>query len=100
MPPELSLFPYLFYLSKIYELVDTLILVLKRKPIIFLHAYHHCLVIPYTWFWATSNQPWSPPARPLSALGWTFLCPQALGFCLCRACAIRTISAWKPCGEV
>lgn len=58
MPPSLALLPYLFYVSKIYELLDTLILVLKRKDIIFLHAWHHCLVIPYTWFWATSNQPW------------------------------------------
>jgi hypothetical protein len=40
------------------QLLDTAILVLKQKNISFLHAWHHCLVIPYTWFWATSNQPW------------------------------------------
>ena len=38
MPARLVLFNYLFYLSKIYELLDTVILVLKRKEIIFLHV--------------------------------------------------------------
>jgi len=33
---------YIFYLSKYYEYGDTLFLVLKKKPLIFLHVYHHC----------------------------------------------------------
>jgi len=36
---------YLFYLSKFYELFDTVIIVLKKRPIIFLHVYHHIITI-------------------------------------------------------
>lgn len=32
---------YIFYLSKYYDFVDTLLLVLRKKPIGFLHMYHH-----------------------------------------------------------
>jgi len=32
---------YIFYLSKFYEFFDTVIIVLKQKPLIFLHVYHH-----------------------------------------------------------
>jgi len=32
---------YVFYLSKYYELLDTALLIVKKKPVIFLHAYHH-----------------------------------------------------------
>ncbi len=32
---------YIFYLSKYYDFVDTLLLVLRKKPLGFLHMYHH-----------------------------------------------------------
>jgi len=42
---------YIFYISKFLELFDTVILVLKKKPTIFLHVYHHAVMVYSTWFW-------------------------------------------------
>jgi fatty acid elongase 3 len=40
---------YIFYLSKIYEFLDTVIIVVKKNPITFLHVYHHCITLVLTW---------------------------------------------------
>ncbi|KAF2070079.1 hypothetical protein CYY_008605 [Polysphondylium violaceum] len=48
---------YIFYISKFYELLDTVIIVLKKKPLIFLHVYHHCVVVWLCWFFLYSG--WS-----------------------------------------
>ncbi|EGC31030.1 hypothetical protein DICPUDRAFT_40557 [Dictyostelium purpureum] len=42
---------YIFYLSKYYELVDTVILALKKRTVIFLHLFHHMAMVPVTWQW-------------------------------------------------
>jgi elongation of very long chain fatty acids protein 6 len=39
----------LFILSKIPELFDTLFIILRKKPLIFLHWYHHITVLLYCW---------------------------------------------------
>lgn len=39
----------LFVLSKIPELFDTAFLVLRKKPVLFLHWYHHITVLLYCW---------------------------------------------------
>lgn len=39
----------LFILSKIPELFDTVFIVLRKKPLIFLHWYHHVTVLVYCW---------------------------------------------------
>ncbi|KAM9980780.1 hypothetical protein ACTFIY_003083 [Dictyostelium cf. discoideum] len=46
---------YIFYISKFYELLDTVIIVLKKKPLIFLHVYHHCIVVWLCWFFLYSG---------------------------------------------
>uniref|UniRef100_A0A183U1T4 Elongation of very long chain fatty acids protein n=1 Tax=Toxocara canis TaxID=6265 RepID=A0A183U1T4_TOXCA len=38
----------LFAISKVAELGDTLFVVLRKKPLIFLHYYHHAAVLIYT----------------------------------------------------
>ncbi|GET87099.1 fatty acid elongase, putative [Leishmania tarentolae] len=38
-----------FNLSKIFELMDTVFLLLKRKPIPFIHWYHHTSVMLFCW---------------------------------------------------
>jgi len=45
----MTLLHYWNHLLKYYELVDTLFLVLKKKPINFLHAYHHPATLVLTW---------------------------------------------------
>eukprot|EP00741_Cyanophora_paradoxa_P023777 tig00021621_g22966.t1 len=46
---------YIYYLSKFYELFDTVIMVLKKKPLNFLHVFHHSSVILMVWSWLESG---------------------------------------------
>jgi len=39
----------LFIFSKIPELIDTVFIVLRKRPLIFLHWYHHITVLLYCW---------------------------------------------------
>ncbi len=39
----------MFILSKIPELIDTVFIVLRKKPLIFLHWYHHVTVLIFCW---------------------------------------------------
>lgn len=39
----------LFTVSKVYELGDTLFIVLRKQELIFLHWYHHICTLVYTW---------------------------------------------------
>ena len=41
---------FLFVLSKLPELGDTIFVVLRKQPLIFLHWYHHATVLIYAWF--------------------------------------------------
>uniref|UniRef100_A0A1I7XS63 Elongation of very long chain fatty acids protein n=1 Tax=Heterorhabditis bacteriophora TaxID=37862 RepID=A0A1I7XS63_HETBA len=38
-----------FALSKVAELIDTAFIVLRKRPLLFLHWYHHVTVLVYTW---------------------------------------------------
>jgi len=49
---------YIYYLSKYYELFDTVIALLRRRPPPYwkMHIYHHSVVIFMTWFWLQHSQ--------------------------------------------
>jgi len=48
--PATQFWAGLFTLSKIIELGDTMFIVLRKKPLIFLHWYHHISALLYTWY--------------------------------------------------
>jgi len=46
---SLKLAYYINYWFKYYELLDTILLVLRKKPVMFLHEYHHAATLVLTW---------------------------------------------------
>lgn len=51
---------WMFVLSKVPELGDTVFIVLRKQPLIFLHWYHHVTVLIYCWYSFTE---YTAPAR-------------------------------------
>jgi len=45
----LGFWSYVFYLSKYYEWTDTILLSLKKKDLLPLHVYHHCITLWISW---------------------------------------------------
>ena len=52
-----GLWTQLFILSKFPELIDTFFIVIHKKPLIFLHWYHHVTVLLYCWHSYVSSAP-------------------------------------------
>lgn len=82
---------YLFYLSKIYELFDTVILVLKKRPLKFLHVYHHWITLTLVWVCLTTELPVQWSAEILNA--WVH-CPMYYYYTLVSINPLRKVS-WK-----
>ena len=51
----LSYVTYSYYQSKFYELLDTVIIVLKKRPLTFLQTFHHVSVMYLVWSWMDSG---------------------------------------------
>jgi len=64
---------YWYYISKYYELFDTVILVLKKKRLMFLHIFHHAIVIPMSWLWLESHTIYSHHPLILNTLVHIFM---------------------------
>lgn len=48
---------FLWYqLSKYWEFLDTALLIINRKPVSFLHAYHHTVVAFTSWTWTRAGE--------------------------------------------
>jgi len=45
-----SFWSFMFVLSKLPEFGDTIFIVLRKQPLIFLHWYHHILTLLYSWY--------------------------------------------------
>jgi hypothetical protein len=52
-----ALWGYLYILSKVFEMGDTALLILRKKPVIFLHWYHHTTVLLFCWFSGAVDTP-------------------------------------------
>lgn len=46
---------FMFTISKVYELGDTLFIVLRKQQLIFLHWYHHISTLIYVWYSYTDH---------------------------------------------
>lgn len=51
----LAFWIYIYWLSKFPELIDTAILILKKKETIFLHVFHHAVMTLMPWMWLKGN---------------------------------------------
>jgi fatty acid elongase 3 len=47
----LGFWSYIYYLSKFYEMADTVVLALKKRPLEFLQMYHHASIVMLCWSW-------------------------------------------------
>ena len=59
---------YMFVISKVYELGDTVFIVLRKQPLIFLHWYHHISVMIYVWYSYTDH---TSPGRWFMVMNYT-----------------------------
>ena len=85
-----GLWVQLFIFSKVPELVDTAFIVLRKKPLIFLHWYHHVTVLLYC-FHAYKTE--APQALYFVAMNYTVHAVMYGYYCLM---ALRMKPKWLP----
>lgn len=81
---ELTLWGFLFSMSKVLELFDTAFIVLRKTPLIFLHWYHHITVLIFTWYihveWMALGQWFTPVNALVHMLMYSYYALRAAGF--------------------
>ena len=80
-----AIWAWLFTVSKAYELGDTLFIILRKQPLIFLHWYHHVTVMIYSWY---TYAYFFAPGRWFAAINSLVHSFMYTYYCL-RACKIR-----------
>ncbi|GFY89214.1 GNS1/SUR4 membrane protein family [Actinidia rufa] len=92
-PPHGPIFfwAHVFYLSKILEFVDTLLIILSRdnRRLSFLHVYHHALVVVMCYLWLSTSQSVFPVALVTNASVHTLMYAYYL------LCALGKRPWWK-----
>lgn len=71
-----SLIPYVstwYYYSKYWELIDTVIIVLKKRPLTLLQTWHHVSILFLTWSWLDTKYSQHWIAIALNALVHVFM---------------------------
>jgi len=63
----------LFYISKMYEYVDTWILIIKGKKVSVLQGFHHAIAVPCMWAQAITQSPGIVPFVCFNGLIHTFM---------------------------
>ena len=64
----ISFWAYMFTVSKVYELGDTIFIILRKQQLIFLHWYHHVSVLIYVWYSYTDH---TAPGRWFMVMNYT-----------------------------
>lgn len=84
LDPVPAFWSYMFTISKVYELGDTIFIVFRKQKLIFLHWYHHITVLCYSWF---SYMEHAAPGRwfivmnyTVHSFMYTYYCLRALKF--------------------
>ncbi|NXC14120.1 ELOV6 protein, partial [Corythaeola cristata] len=95
--PVSKLWIYLFALSKLLELGDTVFIVLRKKKLIFLHWYHHATTLVLSWYAykeMASGSGWLPVLNySIHAVMYSYYALRAAGFQVSRYIAMAiTIS--------
>ncbi|CAA7401581.1 unnamed protein product [Spirodela intermedia] len=84
---------YVFYLSKIYEFVDTLLIVLASdwRRLSFLHVYHHAAVVGVCYQWLSARQSLLPVGLVTNASVHVVM----YAYYLCSSLGWRWSPRWK-----
>uniref|UniRef100_T1IU17 Elongation of very long chain fatty acids protein n=1 Tax=Strigamia maritima TaxID=126957 RepID=T1IU17_STRMM len=86
--PVTGFWCWLYVVSKMLELGDTMFIVLRKKPLVFLHWYHHAQLVLYCWY--------TYQHEVLAAARWFVLMNYAVHSVMYSYYALRAIQVVVP----